>query len=145
MLFWEREWRLELRNGVLVAVSQLFTCGIRRACTFLDPIRASVGQQQWEARLYGFRALANTLHLLIDFMDADGSRHVISFKALKNSCSWCKSSCIRRTDFCFLFWFSNNTKTAFFAKSRFWYIGIYVGSLQSQKDKLFKTELSRNE
>ena len=145
MLFRERDWRLESYSGVLVAVSQLFTCGIWRAYTFLDPIRAYAGQQQWGVRLYGFRAFANTLHLLIDFMDADGNRHVISFKALKNSCSWCKSSCIRRTNSCFLFWFPNNTKTAFFAKSRFWYIGVYIGSLQSQKDKLFKTELSRNE
>ncbi|MEI3468252.1 MAG: hypothetical protein V8Q76_05405 [Bacteroides intestinalis] len=70
---------------------------------FLTPLVHLLVSNNEGARLYGFRALANTLHLLIDFMDADGSRHVISIKALKNSCSWCKSSCIRRTDFCFLF------------------------------------------
>ena len=70
---------------------------------FLTPFVHLLVSNNEGARLYGFRALANTLHLLIDFMDADGSRHVISIKALKNSCSWCKSSCIRGTDSCFLF------------------------------------------
>ena len=52
---------------------------------FLTPFVHLLVSNNEGARLYGFRALANTLHLLIDFMDADGSRHVISIKALKNS------------------------------------------------------------
>ena len=70
---------------------------------FLTPFVHLLVSRNGGEGLHGARLLANTLHLLIDFMDADGNRHVISFKALKNSCSWCKSSCIRRTNSCFLF------------------------------------------
>ena len=70
---------------------------------FLTPLVHLLVSNNEGARLYGFRALANTLHLLIDFMDADGSRHVISIKALKMNCISCILNFIQRSDFFFFF------------------------------------------
>jgi hypothetical protein len=50
---------------------------------FLTPFVHLLVSRNEGARLYGFRALANTLHLLIDFMDADGSGHMLSARSIE--------------------------------------------------------------
>ena len=51
---------------------------------FLTPLVHLLVSNNEGARLYGFRALANTLHLLINFMDADGSGNVLNVKSIED-------------------------------------------------------------
>ena len=53
--------------------------------------------------LHGARLLANTLHLLINFMDADGSGNVLNVKSIEDELFSCILNFIQRSDFFFFF------------------------------------------
>jgi len=51
---------------------------------FLTPFVHLLVSRNGGEGLHGARLLANTLHLLIDFMDADGSGNVLNIKSVED-------------------------------------------------------------